>query len=249
MMSEKKKRMKNSEIEQQSTTGWLTTFNDLITLLLVFFVFLFSMGTIDTKKIKDFHYALQSGLGILKEGKKVSVDIKEKRFVDDMSHVMTQPEGEANSEKRRRMESLIENTINTIDADSGIQVTYTKQGVKFTVEDAVLFDFGRAEINSEAFQFLDKIADVVKTLPYPIRVEGHTDNVPIKTKHFPSNWELSIARAVNVVKYLAEKCNLNPRRLSAAGYGESKPAKPNNTTSNRTKNRRVEIVLITEGYK
>jgi chemotaxis protein MotB len=207
------------------------------------------MGTIDTKKMKDFHYALQSGLGILKEGKKVSVGIKENRFVDDMSHVMTQSEGESNSEKRRRMESLIENTINAIDTNSGIRVTYTQQGVNFTFEDAVLFDFGRAEINSEAFLFLDKIAGVVKTLPYPIRVEGHTDNVPIKTKHFPSNWELSIARAVNVVKYLAEKCNLNPRRLSAAGYGESKPTIPNTTTANRAKNRRVEIVLIMEGDK
>lgn len=243
--------MKNSEIQQENAAGWLTTFNDLITLLLVFFVFLFSIGTIDKKKMKDFHCALQSGLGILKEGKKVSVDIKEKRFVDDMFHVMTQPEpeGESNSEKRRRMESLIENTINSIDADSGIRVTYTKKGVHLTFEDAVLFDFGRAEINSEAFLFLDKIAGVVKTLPYPIRVEGHTDNVPIKTKHFPSNWELSIARAVNVVKYLAEKCNLNPRRLSAAGYGESKPAIPNTTTANRAKNRRVEIVLIMEGDK
>lgn len=241
--------MKNSEIQQKNAVGWLTTFNDLITLLLVFFVFLFSMGTIDKKKMKDFHYALQSGLGIFKEGKKVSVGIKEKRFVDDMSHMMTQPEGESNSEKRRRMESLIENTINAIDTDSGIRVTYTQQGVNFTFEDTVLFDFGRAEINSEAFLFLDKIAGAVKTLPYPIRVEGHTDNVPIKTKHFPSNWELSIARAVNVVKYLAEKCNLNPRRLSAAGYGESKPAIPNTTTANRAKNRRVEIVLIMEGDK
>ncbi|UCE55595.1 MAG: OmpA family protein [Desulfobacterales bacterium] len=241
--------MKNSEIQQKNAVGWLTTFNDLITLLLVFFVFLFSMGTIDKKKMKDFHYALQSGLGIFKEGKKVSVGIKEKRFVDDMSHMMTQPEGESNSEKRRRMESLIENTINAIDTDSGIRVTYTQQGVNFTFEDTVLFDFGRAEINSEAFLFLDKIAGVVKTLPYPIRVEGHTDNVPIKTKHFPSNWELSIARAVNVVKYLADKCNLNPRRLSAAGYGESKPAIPNTTTANRAKNRRVEIVLIMEGDK
>lgn len=241
--------MKNSEIQQKNAVGWLTTFNDLITLLLVFFVFLFSMGTIDKKKMKDFHYALQSGLGIFKEGKKVSVGIKEKRFVDDMSHMMTQPEGESNSEKRRRMESLIENTINAIDTDSGIRVTYTQQGVNFTFEDTVLFDFGRAEINSEAFLFLDKIAGAVKTLPYPIRVEGHTDNVPIKTKHFPSNWELSIARAVNVVKYLADKCNLNPRRLSAAGYGESKPAIPNTTTANRAKNRRVEIVLIMEGDK
>ena len=183
-----KKRMKNSEIEQQSTTGWLTTFNDLMTLLMVFFVLLFSMSTIDTKRMKNFQYALQSGLGVLKEGNTVSIGIKEQMPIDDMSHVMTQPEGESNTEKRRRMERLIENTINAIDADSGIRVTYGKQGVNFTFEDAILFNFGRAEINSEGFPFLDKIAGVVKTFSYPIRVEGHTDAVPIKTKYFPSNW-------------------------------------------------------------
>ena len=238
--------MKNSEFEQPSTTGWLTTFNDFITLLMVFFVLLFSMSTIDTKKMKNFQYALQSGLGVLKEGNSVSIGLKELRPIEDMSHVMTQPEGDLNTEKKRQMEHLIENTIGAIDADSGIRVTYGKQGVNFTFEDAILFNFGRAEINSEGLPFLDKIAGVVKTFSYPIRVEGHTDDVPIKTKYFPSNWELSIARAVNVVKYLVERCGINPRRLSAAGYGESKPAAPNTTVANKAKNRRVEIVLIME---
>jgi chemotaxis protein MotB len=201
-----RKRVKNSEFEQPSTTGWLTTFNDLITLLMVFFVLLFSMSTIDTKKMKNFQYALQSGLGVLKEGNMVSIGIKEQRPIDDMAHVMTQPEGESYMGKSRKMARMIENMINAIDADSGIRVTYSKEGANFTFEDAVLFDSGRAKINSGAFQFLDKIAGVVKTLPYPIRVEGHTDDVPIKTMYFPSNWELSISRAVNVVKYLIERC-------------------------------------------
>ena len=77
-------------------------------------------------------------------------------------------------------------------------------------------------------------------------MEGLTDNVPIHTARFPSNWELSIARAVSVVKYFADAGNINPQRLSAVGYGETRPLVPNNSPANRTKNRRVEIVLATE---
>jgi chemotaxis protein MotB len=86
-------------------------------------------------------------------------------------------------------------------------------------------------------------------MPYPIRVEGHTDNVPIHTKRFPSNWELSTIRAVNVLKYFANEGRIDPRRLSAVGYGESKPLVANNSPRDRAKNRRVEIVLLKEDLK
>jgi chemotaxis protein MotB len=96
---------------------------------------------------------------------------------------------------------------------------------------------------------LDKIAQALTNVPFSLRVEGHTDNVPIQTKRFPSNWELSIARAVNVVKYFAQVSNIDPQRLSAVGYGESRPVVENDTPSNRAKNRRVEILLLTEGIE
>ncbi len=94
---------------------------------------------------------------------------------------------------------------------------------------------------------MDTIAQAIKKVSYSVRVEGHTDNVPIQTPRFPSNWELSVGRAVNVVKYFAEVSDMNPQRLSAVGYGESRPVVPNDTPLNRAKNRRVEILLITEG--
>ena len=93
---------------------------------------------------------------------------------------------------------------------------------------------------------LNQIAKAIKKVSKPVRVEGHTDNVPIQTRRFPSNWELSVARAVNVVKYFAEVSNIDPHRLSAVGYGESRPIIANDTASNRVQNRRVEILLITE---
>ena len=239
---------RNLENVGSKTSGWLTTFNDLVTLLMVFFVLLFTMSTIDTRKMQDFQYALQSGLGILKEGKRVAISVKKTQPVDDMSHIMTQAEGELNKKGNRQPGGKLVDQIRQLtEADPDIQVIYTHQGIRLSFEDQVLFDFGKATINPAGFIFLDTIANALDKIPYAVRVEGHTDNVPIQTRRFPSNWELSVARAVSVVKYFAEVSNIDPQRLSAVGYGESRPVAANDTLPNRAKNRRVEILLLTEG--
>jgi len=237
----------NINSEGSNTAGWLTTFNDLVTLLMVFFVLLFTMSTVDSRKMQDFQYALQSGLGVLKTGTKVSISVKKTQPVDDMSHIMTQAEGKRNKKHSRQPgDKLMDEIQQLTKADLDIQINHTHQGTRLSFEDQVLFDFGSATINPAGFVFLDKIADTLDKIPYAMRVEGHTDNVPIQTRRFPSNWELSVARAVNVVKYFAEVSNIDPNRLSAVGYGESRPVAANDTASNRVKNRRVEILLITE---
>ena len=243
-----KRLRRNLDDEDVKRGGWLTTFNDLVTLLMVFFVLLFTMSTIDTQKMQDFQYALQSGLGILESGDKVAISVKRTQPVDDMSHIMTQAEGERDKKGNSQVSGeLVDQIRQMTQADLDIEVTRTHQGTRLAFEDQVLFDFGKAAINPAGFVFLDKIANVLDTIPYAMRVEGHTDNVPIQTRRFPSNWELSVARAVSVVKYFVEVSNIDPRRLSAVGYGESRPVAQNDTLSNRAKNRRVEILLLTEG--
>ena len=238
----------NINSEGSNTAGWLTTFNDLVTLLMVFFVLLFTMSSVDSRKMQDFQYALQSGLGVLKTGTKVSISVKKTQPVDDMSHIMTQAEGKRNKKHSRQPgDKLMDEIQQLTKADLDIQIIHTHQGTRLSFEDQVLFDFGSATINPAGFVFLDKIADTLDKIPYAMRVEGHTDNVPIQTRRFPSNWELSVARAVNVVKYFAEVSNIDPKRLSAVGYGESRPVASNDTRPNRAKNRRVEIFLLTEG--
>ena len=238
----------NLEIKGKKSAGWLTTFNDLVTLLMVFFVLLFTMSTVDTRKMQEFQYALQSGLGVLETGNRVAISVKKTQPVEDMSHIMTQAEGERSKKGSSPTGSpWVDEIRQLIKADLDIQVTHTHQGTRLSFKDQVLFDFGKAEINPAGFAFLDQIADALDKIPYTVRVEGHTDNVPIRTRHFPSNWELSVARAVNVVKYFAEVSNIDPKRLSAVGYGESRPVAANDTLSNRAKNRRVEILLLTEG--
>jgi chemotaxis protein MotB len=173
--------------------------------------------------------------------------VKKTQPVDDMSHIMTQAEGKRNKQHSRQPgDKLMDEIRQLTKADLDIQIIHTHQGTRLSFEDQVLFDFGSATINPAGFVFLDKIADTLDKIPNAVRVEGHTDNVPIQTRRFPSNWELSVARAVKVVKYFAEVSNIDPNRLSAVGYGESRPVAANDTASNRVKNRRVEILLITE---
>ncbi len=234
----KKKKKINAE---KKGAGWLTTFNDLVTLLMVFFVMLFTMSTIDVKQLKEFQYSLQSGLGVLKEGQRVSVGVIEPPFPSDMESVTPQ------EEIKEELPDKIQDLVKAFDSEPEIATTYTEKGLLITLSNTILFQFGMADINPESFPVLDKIAEVISKMSESIRVEGHTDNIPIHTEKFPSNWELSIRRAVNVVKYFVEIKKIPPQRLSAVGYGESKPIFPNDTSGHRAENRRVEILLEMEG--
>ena len=237
-----RRQRQNSGGEGNNSAGWLTTFNDLVTLLMVFFVLLFTMSSIDARQMQEFQYALQSGLGILKEGKMVNISVKTTQPVEDMSHIK-----DVKVSPDERLSGLLsDKLIKSLQADFEIEITQTSQGIRLSFEDQVLFEFGKADINPAGFTMLDQIAKAIKKVPKAVRVEGHTDNIPIQTARFPSNWELSVARAVKVVKYFTEVGNVDPHRLSAVGYRESRPVVANDTASNRAKNRRVEILLITE---
>lgn len=241
-----RKKRQNAGTEGGNTAGWLTTFNDLVTLLMVFFVLLFTMSSIDAKKMQDFQFALQSGLGLLEAGQMVDITVKTPQPIEDMAHINTQPEGTKKPKKEQLSGLLSKELVKSLEADFGIQITQTQHGTRLSFEDQVLFDFGKATLNPAGHRLLAQLARAIKQVPDAVRVEGHTDNVPIRTKQFPSNWELSVARAVNVVKYFAEVGKVDPRRLSAVGYGESRPLVANTTPANRQKNRRVEILLLTE---
>ena len=244
-----RRKVNSSEGASHGSVGWLTTFNDLVTLLMVFFVLLFTMSSIDSHKMKDFQYALQSGLGVLEAGGQVSVAVENSRLVPDMSHIETQAEGRQGSQASELRHRIFEQVKEMVPPDFGLRFSESNQGIHMTFTDSFLFAPGSAEIQPQGRPLLDEIGRLIRQLPYDVRVEGHTDNLPIRTRRFPSNWELSTARAVNVVKHLIETENVDPRRLSAVGYGDSKPLVPNDDAQQRAQNRRVEIVLMTEGRK
>jgi len=241
-----KKEILSGEDDGQNTTGWLTTFNDLITLLMVFFVLIYALSSKDEMKMKVSQRSFQSALGVLFEGKKTAISVEETLPLTDMSHMTTQVEGAVKKEKAEEIKRIIEDSIETFDPELKIKATITKKGVYISLENDVLFNLGSADIRPGGCIVLDRIAAVIQKTSNHVRVEGHTDNVPINTKRFPSNWELSTSRAVNVIKYLSKERKIIPQRLSAVGYGESKPVFPNDTPENRARNRRVEIVIVTE---
>jgi chemotaxis protein MotB len=125
-----------------------------------------------------------------------------------------------------------------------IAVSFTRKGLVMRLSDHALFDAGIAEISPKALPLLHKIGTIIAETAYEVRVEGHTDDVPIQTARYPSNWELSTARAVNVLRYLIRTFQIPSERLSAQGFGEYQPMVPNDNAANRAKNRRVEIVFL-----
>lgn len=133
-------------------------------------------------------------------------------------------------------------------SDGEIQITQLKDKLTVNLVEAILFNSGEAEVKPQGKKILDRVGEILKKVSNrQIRIEGHTDNVPISEErraHFPTNWELSTARSTQVTRYLQEKVKIDPRFLSAVGYGPFKPLSDNKTPSGRAKNRRIEIVLV-----
>ena len=122
------------------------------------------------------------------------------------------------------------------------------RGLVIRLNNAILFDSGSAEIKSEHEESLIVVANTIRSLDNYIRIEGHTDNIPINSDIYPSNWELSSARAASVVQLFINKCDFLPNKLVAVGYGEYKPVEDNSTARGREKNRRIDIIVLSEKY-
>jgi chemotaxis protein MotB len=229
-----------NEHEAPNPPGWLITFNDLITLLMVFFVLLFATGSINAKKSEKLVGSLQGALGVLREGKKVGVQVVSP--AQPTGPTTPEDSGDA-SNKGSQFSEVSRNAVDDLANDPQITVVQTPKELLISLSDGILFQSGVSELRPEGYPVLNKIIQVLQRNKLAVRIEGHTDNVPIQGGRFPSNWELSIARAVHVVKYFMDAGKIDPRRLSAVGYGESKPLYPNDSPQNREKNRRVEIIL------
>lgn len=229
-----------TEQETENPPGWLITFNDLITLLMVFFVLLFAMSNINAQKSEKLVGSIQSALGVLLEGKKTAVQVV--RPVQPTEPAAQEVSG-GDSTADVGFSEAMQHAIDDLAGLPEITVIHTPKGLSLTLSDSILFQSGVSELRPEGYPVLNKIISILQSNRFAVRVEGHTDNVSIRSMRFPSNWELSIARAVHVVKYFIDTGRIAPQRLSAVGYGDSKPLYPNDSPVNRENNRRVEIVL------
>ncbi|MED1741529.1 flagellar motor protein MotS [Bacillus swezeyi] len=213
----------------RKSSNWIITFSDLITLILVFFILLFSMSQIDLNKFKAAVGSFQDRA----DGESVA----EQTDRDRDQHAKKAADSQDDLLKK------INDYIEKNQLSGLITAKRDERGVILVLQEAVLFDSGKADIKDQAYPLLHKIAVLLKTVSNPINVEGHTDNRPISTYRFPSNWELSAARASTVIGYFTEKEKLDSSRFLAVGYADTKPVRDNRTESHMKENRRVEIVI------
>jgi len=168
----------------------------------------------------------------------------DKKKIEKLTTKVEQLEKKTNELEEAK--SLLEAKLKNELRDKEVLLELGSRGLVITMANDILFDSGKAKLKTSSYPVLDKVADVIKEkLPdSDVGVEGHTDNEPIKYSGWKSNWELSTARATNVLHYLIENSGMNPRKLSAIGYGEHRPIDTNETKRGRANNRRVEIIIL-----
>jgi chemotaxis protein MotB len=229
----------------ENAERWLLTYADLITLLMVFFVVLYSMSQSDATKFHAISAALEQAfnLDVLKGHNTNGLNEGTPAVTTPVQDLFTSPEhaGEVS-----RLQEVIQQAAqaNASDQNPTVQVGSDKEGVVIRLSGSYLFDSGRAELKPNSLGILDAIAAELRALPNDVRVDGHTDSTPIDSPRYPTNWELSAARAVTVTRYLSESAGIPAARLTAAGYGEYRPLAPNDTREHRALNRRVEIHIL-----
>ncbi len=228
--------------EQGKQASWMDTYGDMVTLLLTFFVMLFSMSNLDAAKFRQAALSIQGALGIKYQGPTISNELNVTDYPEESIEDIDAILGEIEDMEKiyTQMKEYIE--INRL--GNYIEISKEQPGVLIRFKDNILFDSGKADIKDDSKQILSYIVDILNEFNKDIRVEGHTDNVPINNFMFPSNWELSTQRAVNVIKYFIEEKTISPLKLSAVGYGEYHPISDNSTIAGRQANRRVDIVIL-----
>jgi len=232
---EKPGRGRYSEPESEGESEWLATFADLSTLLLCFFVLLFSISSVDNKKFRSIMNEVRVSFG-----NAVPMTALEHEEVKDGGDAVINlnllP-------KQKTVASELEEIVNDEKLSSSTVVDMGEDGALLRIGGKVMFDSGSAEINPRILSALDKI--IIMAIKYPqyhIDIKGHTDNLPISVGKFLSNWELSALRATTVLRYLLEN-GLEAERLTATGYADTQPLVPNLTSENRARNRRVEFLF------
>lgn len=266
-----RRRRGDHHAEEHADERWLLTYSDMITLLMALFIVLWSMSTVNTSKFEELKKSLQNAFSGQVLAGSPSILVGESAIIDDgsprnesSSAAESDPAGRGglfpeleqqlrNEQRTRETESLrrAQEAIQTYAVTHGIadivQSSIDERGLVIRLlTDRVLFDSGRAVLKPEASPLLDHVATIVEKKAIAtnaIRVEGNTDSVPIATAQFPSNWELSAARAAAVLQHLRRR-GVADARLSLAGYADRHPIAPNETAAGRARNRRVEIVVL-----
>ncbi len=230
--------------QQSSEGGWIVTYSDTVTLLLTFFVLLYSMSNVDSTKFKQISQSFQS----MFNGKNGQSILEFNTSTGEVP-LVGKPQLTTDSNNNEG-QALLEDIISYVEENnlqSDVQIFQNEKGFNIQMKDSVLFDTGKSQLKPESLNVLEKVYNLLSKLNNKIIIQGHTDNMPISTPQFPSNWYLSSSRALSVLDYfLVTKKHPNPDIFSMEACGEFYPIAPNDTPENRAKNRRVNILIVTD---
>lgn len=239
--------------ESENTDRWMVSYADFVTLLFAFFVVMYAISSVNEGKYRVLSDTMTEAfkvspkspdpIQIGKENKTISKTEHNNEFIKPIKVL---PKSERSYE--REMKQIAETVSKSVQPliDKGlINVTQDKLWVEIEMNSKILFSSADSELDVAVFPILKALAEALKTLPNSIDVEGHTDNVPINNEQFPSNWELSAARAASVV-HLFTRYGVDPKRLSSIGYAEFRPIASNDTSAGKLRNRRVKVVVLAD---
>lgn len=243
-MAKKKQKKENSE-------RWLLTYSDLITLLMIFFVIMYSMSNVDSQKYDSLATSLNNSLNpsfSMVNGGGNNYIGNGSAIDNGNSELLSNSSSEETLSPTQEIEQDLKNYLETHNLTSQVNLHIESQGLILSLNENAFFESGKAEIQPDYRKNLLEISEILNTFDNNVAIEGHTDNIPISNNHFKSNWELAAVRATNVVHLLIDEGHMNPSKLSATSYGEYRPVASNDTAEGRAKNRRIDIVLLSSTF-
>jgi len=224
---------------------WLLSYSDFMTLLMILFVVLFAMSSIDQTKYKQLSESMKIAMG---GGKSIIANQDAVSIKEESKPMNTDIEAQSEQSKLEQLKSQVDKYLEQNGMKASVSTQIDERGLVVSINDTLFFDSGSSEMKVEPQNKLIEIGKMINKLDNYIRIEGHTDNVPISTGQFSSNWQLSSARAANVTEFLITNSGIQPQKLSAVGCSEYRPILNNSTEEGRAKNRRVDIIIVNSKF-
>lgn len=237
-------RRRRRKVAQSNHDRWLVSYADFITLLFAFFVVLYASSQVDKRKAGRLAVAIQSAFQELGGFSASAAPIQPGPNKAMSFNTTPEASTDGTDPDLSMLQSQLKQALSREIALHEIALHETPEGIVISMREFGFFESGSGTLKASAIPTLDRIASLLAVRTYKMRIEGHTDNVPIHTAQFASNWELSTARATDLVRLLMMRYRLDPDRLAAAGYAQYHPIASNDTEPGRALNRRVDIVVL-----
>lgn len=224
---------------------WLLSYSDFMTLLMILFVVLYAMSNVDKAKFSQLAQSMNMAMG---GGKSIIGNDSAISITEQSSPIDAELQAKKEEAKMEDLKAKVDKYLEQNGMKSSATTQIDERGLVVSLTDTMFFDTGKAEVKPEAQTKLIDLGKILNGLNNYMRIEGHTDNQPIHTAEFSSNWQLSAVRAANVSELLTEKSGVPGAKLQSVGYGEYRPILDNSTEEGRARNRRVDIIIVNSKF-